>query len=94
MLTPKLSEVIFFFLVLSATPGPAEPRGPRGPMGPRGTRGPLAPPILGPDEGKIFFLKCSTTYRIVASTNTCYYSENQVFGGVTIQVLCSKRGCY
>ena len=25
------------------------------------------------------------TYRIVASTNTCYYSENQVFGGVTIQ---------
>ena len=33
-------------------------------------------------------------YRIVASTNTCYYSENQVFGGVTIQVLCSKRGCY
>ena len=34
------------------------------------------------------------TYRIVASTNTCYYSENQVFGGVTIQVLCSKRGCY
>ena len=62
MLTPKLSEVIFFFLVLSATPGPAEPRGPRGPMGPRGTRGPLAPPILGPDEGKIFFLKCSTMY--------------------------------
>ena len=33
-------------------------------------------------------------YRIVASTNTCYYSENQVFGGVTIRVLCSKRGCY
>ena len=62
MLTPKLSEVIFFFLVLSATPGPAEPRGPRGPMGPRGTRGPLASPILGPDEGKIFFLKCSTMY--------------------------------
>ena len=25
-----------------------------------------------------------TKYRIVASTNTCYYSENQVFGGVTI----------
>ena len=22
-------------------------------------------------------------YRIVASTNTCYYSENQVFGGET-----------
>ena len=34
------------------------------------------------------------TYRIVVSTNTCYYSENQVFGGVTIRVLCSKRGCY
>jgi hypothetical protein len=34
------------------------------------------------------------TYRIVASTNTCYYSENQAFGGVTIRVLCSKRGCY
>ena len=33
-------------------------------------------------------------YRIVASTNTCYYSENQVFGGVTIRVLCNKRGCY
>ena len=33
-------------------------------------------------------------YRIVASTNTCYYSENQVFGGVTIRILCSKRGCY
>ena len=27
-------------------------------------------------------------YCIVASTNTCYYSENQVFGGVTIRVLC------
>ena len=25
---------------------------------------------------------------------TCYYSENQVFGGVTIRVLRSKRGCY
>ena len=36
----------------------------------------------------------SDTYRIVASTNKCYYSENQVFGGVTIRVLCSKRGCY
>ena len=35
-----------------------------------------------------------TEYRIVTSTNTCYYSENQVFGGVTIRVLCSKRGCY
>ena len=33
-------------------------------------------------------------YRIVASTNTCYYLENQVFGGVTIRVLCSKRGCH
>ena len=33
-------------------------------------------------------------YRTVVSTNTCYYSENQVFGGVTIRVLCSKRGCY
>ena len=31
-------------------------------------------------------------YRIVSSTNTCYYSENQVFGGVTIRVLCSKKG--
>ena len=38
--------------------------------------------------------KSSLKYRIVASTNTCYYSENQVFGGVTIRVLCSKRGCY
>ena len=36
------------------------------------------------------YLSC--IYRIVASTNTCYYSENQVFGGVTIQVLCSKGG--
>ena len=35
-----------------------------------------------------------TEYHIVASTNTCYYSEIQVFGGVTIRVLCSKRGCY
>ena len=26
-------------------------------------------------------------------TNTYYYSENQVFGGVTIRVLCSKMGC-
>ena len=25
-----------------------------------------------------------SVYRIVASTNTCYYSGNQVFGGVTI----------
>ena len=33
-------------------------------------------------------------YRIVARTNTCYYSEKQVFGGVTIRVLCSERGCY
>ena len=33
-------------------------------------------------------------YCIVASTNTCYYSENQVFGGVTIRILCSKRGGY
>ena len=33
-------------------------------------------------------------YRIVESTNTCYYSENKVFGGVTIRVLCSKMGCY
>ena len=44
-----------------------------------------------------FFLSISSrdeNYRIVASTNTCYYSENQVFGGVTIRVLCSKRGCY
>ena len=48
------------------------------------------------------FLTCSwrfltsykLEYRIVASTNMCYYSENQVFGGVTIWVLCSKRGCY
>ena len=39
-------------------------------------------------------LKTREKYRIVASTNTCYYSENQVFGGVTIRVLCSKRGCY
>ena len=39
-------------------------------------------------------LKPNGNYRIVASTNTCYYSENQVFGGVTIRVLCSKRGCY
>ena len=38
--------------------------------------------------------KSENNYRIVASTNTCYYSENQVFGGVTIRVLCSKRGCY
>ena len=39
-------------------------------------------------------MKSQNEYRIVASTNTCYYSENQVFGGVTIRVLCSKRGCY
>ena len=55
MLTPKLSEVIFFFLVLSATPGPAEPRGPRGS---------LASPILVPDKGKNFFLKCSSIFYI------------------------------
>ena len=39
-----------------------------------------------------FFQNCiwqvNFTYRIVMSTNTCYYSENQVFGGVTIRVLC------
>ena len=40
------------------------------------------------------YYKYNFIYRIVASTNTCYYSENQVFGGVTIRVLCSKRGCY
>ncbi len=33
-------------------------------------------------------------YRIIASTSTCHYSENQVFRGVTIWVLCSKMGCY
>ena len=51
------------------------------------------------DSSSIFLLQTSRKskyirYRIVASTNTCYYSENQVFGGVTIRVLCSKRGCY
>ena len=35
------------------------------------------------NEGKIFlFVFENFDYRIVASTNTCYYSENQVFGGV------------
>ena len=32
----------------------------------------------------MFRLDTVNIYRIVASTNTCYYSENQVFGGVTI----------
>ena len=44
--------------------------------------------------GGQMYLGQLSTYRIVASTNTCYYSENQVFGGVTIRVLNSKRGCY
>ena len=50
------------------------------------------------DEFKAFMKEedgdVPSMYRIVASTNTCYYSENQVFGGVTIRVLCSKRRCY
>ena len=28
---------------------------------------------------KIFVIKHKKMYRIVASTNTCYYSENQLF---------------
>ena len=28
---------------------------------------------------QILFIHINTAYRIVASTNTCYYSENQVF---------------
>ena len=28
-----------------------------------------------------FFINSKSKYRIVASTNTCYYSENQVLGG-------------
>ena len=34
------------------------------------------------EESAIFFPILA--YRIVTSTNTCYYSENQVFGGVTV----------
>ena len=33
-------------------------------------------------------------YRIVASTNTCYYSENQVFGGVTTRDMSLIETCY
>ena len=32
-------------------------------------------------------------YRIVASTNTCYYSENQVFGGVTTRDMSLNETC-
>ena len=46
------------------------------------------------DQKSVFISLIRINYRIVASTSTCYYSENQVFGGVTIRVLCSKRGCY
>ena len=33
-------------------------------------------------------------YRIVASTNRCYYSENQVFGGATNQDMSLNETCY
>ena len=67
MLTPKLSEVIFFFLVLSATPGPAEPRVPGGP---------LVPPIIDPDKGKTLFLKCSSMYYFYIKVEfTQYYTK-------------------
>ena len=38
--------------------------------------------------------KISMIYRIVASTNTCYYSENQVFGGVTNRDMSLNETCY
>ena len=54
-----------------------------------------------------FFLQVSTSqlffpigiltapmYRIVASTNTCYYSENQVFWGVTTRDMSLKETCF
>ena len=36
-----------------------------------------------PNITKSAYALCSTIYPIVASRNTCYYSGNQVFGGVT-----------
>ena len=33
-------------------------------------------------------------YRIVASTNTCYYSENQVLGGVTTRDMSLFETCH
>ena len=35
-----------------------------------------------------------TLYRIVAGTNTCYYSENQVFGGVTTRDMSLNKTCF
>ena len=44
------------------------------------------------------FLKSNTPsslkYRKVASRSTCYYSENQVFGGATNQDMSLNKTCY
>ena len=87
MLTPKLSEVIFFFLVLSATPGPAEPRGPKGS---------LAHPNFGPDKGKTFFLKCSSMYYFYIKVEfTQCYTKTRLFTvtfGEKVPTLAKSRG--
>ena len=38
--------------------------------------------------------KCISFAQLVASTNTCYYSENQVFGGVTNRDMSLNETCY
>ena len=64
MLTPKLSEVIFFFLVLSAIPGPVEPRV---------QGGSLVPPILGPNKGKTFCSNSSIYYKRSVNFRSKFY---------------------
>ena len=41
---------------------------------------------------KLSFILC--TYSKVASRNTCYYSENQVFGGATNQDMSLNETCF
>ena len=41
-----------------------------------------------------FCLGLVWTYRKVASRSTCYYSENQVFGGATNQDMSLNETCY
>ncbi len=38
--------------------------------------------------------QCPYTYRIVASTNTCYYSENQVLGGASTRDMSLNETCF
>ena len=44
--------------------------------------------------GGQMYLGQLSTYRIVASTNTCYYSENQVLGGVTTRDMSLFETCH